>query len=202
MRVHLLRHGETEGGARYCGGIDVALSWKGWRQMRAAVAGQSWDLIVSSPLRRCAAFAQALARILGARCRFDADWREMSFGEWEGRSANELLEIDGERLRRFWNDPAELSPPGGEPLTQLHSRVMAAWQGIVKDPESGRVLIVTHGGPIRVLRAVQSGLALSALLSIDVPHAALVSIESTFDQGAAPGPSPRHAPRLKRETLA
>jgi alpha-ribazole phosphatase len=202
MLVHLLRHGETEGGARYCGGIDVALSWKGWRQMRAAVAGESWDLIVSSPLRRCAAFAEALARKLGACCRVDADWREMSFGEWEGRSAGELLATDGERLRRFWKDPAELSPPGGEPITQLHSRVMAAWRRIVKDPDSGRVLIVTHGGPIRVLRAMQSGLALSALLSIDVPHAALVSIESLPNRVGTPELPPKSSPCAERETPA
>jgi alpha-ribazole phosphatase len=202
MLVNLLRHGETEAGGRYCGGIDVALSWKGWCQMHAAVAGRSWDLIVSSPLRRCATFAGALARKLGARCRLDADWREMSFGEWGGRSAAELLETDGERLRCFWKDPAELSPPGGEPLTQLHSRVMAAWQRVVKDPESGRVLIVTHGGPIRVLRATQSGLTLSALLCIDVPHAVLVSVESAPDPCATPEPPPRQAPRPEQETLA
>jgi alpha-ribazole phosphatase len=202
MRVHLLRHGETEGGTRYWGGIDVALSWKGWRQMRVAVAGQSWDLIVSSPLRRCAAFAEALARQLGVRCRYEVDLREMSFGEWEGRSAVELLETDGERLRYFWVDPKAHPPPGGESLVQLHARVMAAWQRVVNDPDSGRVLIVTHGGPIRVLRAMQSGLALSALLSIDVPHAALVSIESPPDRGGTPEPPPKSSPCAERETPA
>jgi broad specificity phosphatase PhoE len=54
---------------------------------------------------------------------------------------------------------------------------MAAWQRIVSTPEGGRVLIVTHSGPIRLLRAAQSGIPLSALLSIDVPHGALISIE-------------------------
>ncbi|MFZ0006897.1 MAG: histidine phosphatase family protein, partial [Steroidobacteraceae bacterium] len=61
MLVHVLRHGETEGGARYWGRTDVALSARGWEQMRAAVAGHSWERIVSSPLQRCAAFAEALA---------------------------------------------------------------------------------------------------------------------------------------------
>jgi alpha-ribazole phosphatase len=178
MLVHLLRHGETEGGARHWGGTDVALSARGWQQMRAAVAGRSWDLIVSSPLRRCAAFAETLARDLGVRCRCDADLREMSFGEWEGRSAAELMQTDAERLRLFWADPGVHIPPGGESLAQLHSRVMAAWQRIVRTPQDGRVLIVTHSGPIRLLRAAQSSVPLSALLSIDVPHGALISIES------------------------
>jgi len=183
MQVHLLRHGETEGGARYWGGTDVVLSWKGWRQMRAAVAGQSWDLIVSSPLRRCAAFAEDLARGLGVRCHYDADLREMSFGEWEGHSAAELMQTDAERLRLFWADPSAHTPPGGESLAQLHARVMAAWQRIVTAERDERVLIVTHSGPIRLLRAAQSGTALSALLSIDVPHGALIGIECLAENG-------------------
>lgn len=188
MRVHLLRHGETEGGARYWGGIDVALSSTGWRQMRSAVAGRSWDLIVSSPVRRCAAFADALAQELGVCCRKEANLREMTFGEWEGRSAEEVMQTDSERLRRFWSDPSAYTPPGGEPLVQLYSRVMAAWQRIVTDQDTGRVLIVTHSGPIRLLRAVQSGTPLSALLSIEVPHGALIGIESPGDGNVAPGP--------------
>jgi alpha-ribazole phosphatase len=178
MLVHLLRHGETCGGARYLGETDVALSAKGWQQMRAAVAGRSWDLIVASPLERCAAFARALAEELGARLRQDADLREMSFGEWEGYTAAELLERDAQRLRRFWADPSLHCPPGGESLAELHARVVAAWQRIAGEHDGERVLIVSHGGPIRVLLALQSGTPLPALLSIDVPHAALVGIET------------------------
>jgi alpha-ribazole phosphatase len=177
MLVHLLRHGEPEGGARYWGGIDVALSAKGWAQMRDAVAGQSWDLIVSSPLRRCAAFAEVLARERGMPCRYDEDLREMSFGDWEGRSAAELMQTDAERLRLFWSDPSAHAPPGGESIAQLHSRVVAVWLRVVSDPDRRRVLIITHSGPIRLLRAAQSGTPLSSLLSIEVPHAGLVGIE-------------------------
>jgi alpha-ribazole phosphatase len=181
MRVQLLRHGEPEGGARYWGGTDVALSARGWEQMRAAVAGRSWDLIVSSPLRRCAAFAETLASELGVRCCFDADLREMSFGDWEGHSAEELMQADAERLCRFWSDPSAHTPPGGEPLAQLQARVMAAWRRIASARDSARTLIVTHSGPIRLLRAAQSGMPLAALLSIEVPHAALVDIGGRAD---------------------
>lgn len=177
MLLQLLRHGETAGGARYWGATDVALSWNGWRQMRAAVAGQSWDLIVSSPLRRCSAFAEALARELNVFCLQEADLREMSFGEWDGRSASEILKTDSERLRNFWEDPSRHSPPGGESLEQLRSRVTAAWRRILSDTDYGRVLLVTHAGPIRLLRATQLGTQLSNLLSIEVPYGSL----TTFD---------------------
>lgn len=185
MLVHLLRHGETEGGARYWGGTDVALSSRGWLQMRRAVAGGSWDLIVSSPLRRCAAFAEALAQELGVFCRLETNLREMSFGTWEGYSTPKLMQRDAEGLRLFWSDPSLHTPPGGEPLAELHTRVMAVWQRLSTASDWGRILIVTHGGPIRVLRAVQSRTALSALLTIDVPHAALIGIERLPDGSIA-----------------
>jgi alpha-ribazole phosphatase len=190
--AHLLRHGEPEGGARYWGRIDVALSSQGWQQMRAAVSGYRWDLIVSSPLRRCAAFAEALAGELGARCRLETDLREMSFGEWEGRSTTEVMQTDAERLGRFWADPSLHGPPGGESLAELHSRVMAAWHRIVRGQGNGRVLIVTHSGPIRLLRAAQSGVALSGLMSIDVPYAALIGIECQADGTVIADPAPQH----------
>jgi alpha-ribazole phosphatase len=185
MLVHLLRHGETEGGVRYWGGMDVALSSRGWLQMSTAVAGGCWDLIVSSPLRRCAAFAEALAQGLGVSCRLETDLREMSFGTWEGYSTAELMQRDAECLRLFWSDPSVHTPPGGEPLAELHARVMAVWQGLSTASDSGRLLIVTHGGPIRVLKAVQSRTPLSALLSIDVPHATLIGINCALDSAIA-----------------
>ncbi len=179
--MQVLRHGETVGGARYWGGIDVALSPTGWQQMRAAVAGGSWERIVSSPLRRCAAFAATLAQELGVSCRYDADLREMSFGAWEGRSAEELMQTDAEALRRFWADPSVHAPPGGEPLGQLAARVMAACQRVVNTAQGERTLVVTHSGPIRLLRAAQTGTPLSRLLSIEVPYAALIEVASAPD---------------------
>jgi alpha-ribazole phosphatase len=177
MFLHLLRHGETAGGTRYWGRRDVALSSKGWQQMRTAAAGRSWDLIVSSPLRRCAAFAEAFAQEIGVSCHLEADLREMSFGAWEGYSVDKLMQRDPKRLRLFWSDPSVHTPPGGEPLAELHARVIAACQRLLNLSERRHILIVTHGGPIRVLKAMQSQTPLSALLSIEVPHAALIGIE-------------------------
>lgn len=113
----------------------------------------------------------------------------MSFGEWEGRSAAELIQTDAERLRLFWADPNAHTPPGGEPLGQFRSRVMAAWHRIVSDHGTGGALVVTHGGPIRLLRAVQTGTPLSALLSIDVPHAALIAIDCRIERNVTQEPA-------------
>jgi alpha-ribazole phosphatase len=197
MRVQLLRHGETEGGARYWGATDVALSASGWRQMLAAVDGRAWDLIVSSPMRRCSAFAEPLARDLNVPCRLETDLREMCFGAWDGRSVAELMESDAEALCLFWTDPSAHTPPGAESLAQLQLRVMAAWRRAVTEGARRRLLIVTHGGPIRLLRAAQSAIALSGLLSIDVPHGAMVDVECADDGSVVPFRPLSHRPGME-----
>ncbi len=64
--INLICHGEPVGGPRYRDQIDDPLSDLGWLQMRAAVGvHRPWSEIVTSPLSRCAAFAQELGTRLG-----------------------------------------------------------------------------------------------------------------------------------------
>ena len=105
-RIDLLRHGETERGGGFRGSLDDALTAHGWQQMRDAVAlAGPWDVLVSSPLQRCAAFARELAADRRLPLRIEPELRELHFGAWEGRSAAELMSTDAEALGRFWADP-------------------------------------------------------------------------------------------------
>ena len=172
--IDLLRHGETTGGSRFCGKLDEPLSPHGWRQMHVAVEGAGpWDAIVSSPLSRCADFAWALARRQAIPLDSDDRLREMHFGNWEGRSAAELMAMEPEALTGFWNDPLKHTPPGAEPLTQFQARTLAAWDAVLDRYRHRRVLLITHGGVIRVIlgRVLQRSLA--HLLRIEVAHASL-----------------------------
>lgn len=174
--IHLLRHGETEGGLRYCGRTDVALSDTGWRQMWTSVEGAApWRMIVSSPLARCAVFAQELSERRGIPLSLDVRLRELDFGEWEGRTAAELMASESDTLTRFWRNPLGHPPPGGETIQALQARVLAAWREIIGWREPA--LIISHGGPIRVILAHASGHPLANLHEITVPHAALLPVE-------------------------
>lgn len=172
--VFLLRHGATAATGCYCGSTDVPLNDDGWRQMWAAVEGREWQRVVSSPLRRCADFAAALTQRLGLTAVEDARWREMHFGDWEGRSAAQLMDSEPHALRRFWEDPFQHTPPHAEPLTSVRERVLAQWQALLAGPVDERVLVITHGGPIRLLIAELLRTPLNALLNIEVAHGALI----------------------------
>ena len=177
LRLDLLRHGETELGGGLRGSLDDALTDAGWRQMRAAVTGQGpWDRLVSSPLQRCARFAEELGARLALPVSLDPDLQELHFGAWEGQSAAALMENDAEALGRFWADPYAFTPPQGEPVLAFSARVLGAVERLHQRYAGERVLLVSHGGVMRLLLAQARGLPREQLLNVEVAHGALFSL--------------------------
>ena len=80
MSIDLLRHGDT-GQRSYRGQLDDPLTENGWRQLREAVRGGTWDRIVSSSMARCARFAEELADRTGLPLRLDPRLVEYHFGD-------------------------------------------------------------------------------------------------------------------------
>ena len=178
ITLDLLRHGETELGGGLRGSLDDALTAPGWAQMRAAVKGQGpWDRIVSSPLQRCALFAHELGEQLGLPVSFDKDLQELHFGAWEGQSAAALMDTDAEALGLFWSDPYAFTPPDGEPVLEFSRRVLAAVNRLQQAHAGERVLVVCHGGVMKLLLAQARGLPREQLLQIQVVNGALFELQ-------------------------
>lgn len=177
LRLDLLRHGETELGGGLRGSLDDALTEQGWAQMRAAVIEQGpWDRLVSSPLQRCARFAEELGAQLGLPVQLDNDLQELHFGAWEGQSAAALMDTDAEALGVFWADPYAFTPPEGEPVVDFSTRVLAAVERLHAAYAGERVLLISHGGVMRLLMAQARGLPREQLLNVEVGHGALFSL--------------------------
>lgn len=177
-RVDLLRHGSVVGGDCLRGWQDDPLNEHGWRQMRATVGEHArWQRIVSSPLRRCSAFAQSLAERDGITLETDPRWRELGFGDWEGRTVLDLQASEPQALQAFWDNPNDHPPPGGESLTSLQQRSAAAWDALCAALADGsRTLLVTHAGVIRVLLCRLLKMPIEQQFRFEIPHAALVSV--------------------------
>ncbi|MDU9390748.1 alpha-ribazole phosphatase family protein [Pseudomonas sp. zfem002] len=174
MILDLLRHGETELGGGFRGSLDDALTEQGWAQMQAAVAGGGpWDRLVSSPLQRCARFAERLAQQLQLPLALEPGLQELHFGDWEGRSAVELMVDHEQALGQFWNDPYGFTPPNGEAVEAFAVRVLDALDRLHAAHAGERVLLVTHGGVMRLLLARARGLPREQLLQVEVAHGAL-----------------------------
>lgn len=175
--IDLLRHGEPVGGKRYRGQTDDPLSEKGWQQMRAAVAGRNdWDVIYTSPLRRCAEFAEELAARLTLPLTADARLMEIGFGVWEGRTAEELRRDDPQRVERFWRDPVGNRPQGAEPIIDFRARVAEAWRDMLAAHPGKRILVVGHAGITRMFLGLVLGSPPEQMFRIQVDNAGLARI--------------------------
>ena len=176
-RIDLLRHGEPVGGRRYRGQTDDPLSEKGWQQMRASVQDrQDWDVIYSSPLKRCAEFAQELSGQLSLPVKTDERLKEIGFGCWEGRTPDDIRRDDPRRLENFWRDPISNRPEGAETLAGFQARVSAAWAGICATHAGQRVLIVGHAGITRMILSLVLGSPAERMFRIQVDNACLTRI--------------------------
>lgn len=182
--VDMLRHGEPVGGKRYRGQVDDPLSERGWKQMRKAVGKRRpADVIVTSPLTRCRAFAEEVVRAHDLPLEVDGRFMEVGFGEWEGRTAKELMDADPEVLMRFWSDPIANTPPGAEPLTEFRDRVVAAWDDLLARHAGRQVLVVGHAGSMRMVIRHVLEMPLANVFRLQVGYAATARLRVDTQDG-------------------
>ena len=163
--IDFLRHGETAGGSYYRGITDDPLTTLGWQQMNRSVANQHWDHIISSPLQRCLDFAQHMNLQTHIPFSSDANWQEINFGEWEGKTA---AQIDSATLMKFYQDPVNNTPHNGESFTDFLCRIDQAWNHLISVHPGKHILVITHAGVIRSLFKLLLDLPIANLFNIQV----------------------------------
>ncbi|MEU7999498.1 bifunctional RNase H/acid phosphatase [Micromonospora sp. NPDC049060] len=188
-RLVLVRHGETAftEQRRYSGRGDVPLSERGRAQVRATAArvaalAPTVAAVVSSPLSRCTATAEAIAGALGGvPVRREDDLIECDFGAWEGRTfAKVRQEWPGEM--DAWLASTRVAPPGGESFVDVAERCRRVVDGLCRAYPGETVVVVSHVSPIKlVLRdALAAGDGFLHRLFLD---AAGISVLDTWPDG-------------------
>lgn len=176
--IDLIRHGEPVGGKRIRGQIDDPLSEKGWQQMRGSVGDANpWQAIVSSPLRRCAEFAEELAQRHNVTVNFDERLKEIRWGDWEGFTPAELTKDDPDSLMRYWSDPTNNLPPGAELVSDFRNRIVAAWVDLLEKHFGKHVLLVGHAGVTRAVMCHTLNTPIEHMFQIQVKNAGITRIE-------------------------
>ncbi|MEV0286114.1 histidine phosphatase family protein [Kribbella sp. NPDC050820] len=169
----LLRHGESLWNAeeRYQGQQGTGLSPLGHQQAKQAallLQDRPFDQIVASDLQRVAETLQPyLDTCDHPTVRIDKRWREIDVGAWGGRTFAEVYDEEPEVVDAFARGE-DIARGGGETFAQLRERV---WDAIRDIAISGadRVLVVTHGGPIRVATASTLRLSPGGEVTLDPP---------------------------------
>ncbi len=172
MTLYLVRHpkinspGQSESEGCY-GQTDIALSEPIKRETIArALSHGKPDRIISSDLLRCRLLAEELAEESGLEVELDSRWRELNFGNWENRSWNEIRNRDPRTFESWVINFVYEAPYGGESFLVLQRRVS---QRMEEYRNMGRVLVVTHAGPIRAALCLSLGLPLARAFELAVP---------------------------------
>ena len=157
-RLLLARHGQSVSNAvrRFQGVQDVALSELGARQAEAlgrAIRRLPIAAVYTSPLERARRTAEIAAAGLGVPLQPVDDLRELSLGDWEGRTVEEIRALPGDPYEQWVRDPVACPPPGAEPLPEVQARVVGAMAGIAAN-EADEQSAITEAASITAPTAV------------------------------------------------
>jgi broad specificity phosphatase PhoE len=178
--ILLVRHGESLWNriGVYQGQVDIPLSKLGRQQARAVaerLANKHLDLIASSPLQRSAETARIIAEY--HRCPFEIEpgLAEIHHGVWQGLTTSEVR-AQFAQLWQTWTEQPEAATmpgPGGESVGQVQQRVVPAVDGLAERFPEGRILIVSHDLPLKVVISAALGADLSVLGHISIENCAI-----------------------------
>lgn len=140
--------------------------------MREALGNDSVSCLWTSDLPRCREPASLLARELEVRLEVTSSLREMSMGDWEGRSWADLEREDAERVRHWMASWQTEAPPGGELLEAFEARVRR-WHAKLGAEDT---VLIAHAGVVRCLQVLRRGLDWSDAMAMEVPHLTLVRL--------------------------
>ena len=131
--------------------------------------------IWTSDLERAHETAAIIGHVLHLPLRYERALRERNFGTAEGRPLSELSTavsgIEGDRVV-----DADVRPPEGESLRALYRRVAAFMDDAAAGAADSAVVVVTHGGVIRMAQAYAEGIGVEAMVWGPVPNASVWSL--------------------------
>lgn len=159
-RLILVRHGESIGNAlrMLLGHADLDLSDLGYRQAEAtaeALGGEKIDVIYSSDLLRAYNTAVPNAKRRGLEIIPSVNLREVSLGEWEGKTVAEVLEMYGDMYEKDWlGGFGTFRFPGGESTREAGERFYAECEKIADSNPDKTIFIAAHAAVIRAFIAI------------------------------------------------
>jgi broad specificity phosphatase PhoE len=166
INLYLLRHGETEASisGQYVGsGSDISLTANGMQMAEKfadAYKDKNWKAIYSSPLLRTRQTVAPLQAKVNCPVSFRDGLKEIDYGKWELKSADEIKATDPESMKNFHENGDVFSPPGGETVTVVRDRVLSVLGEVKKEHSDGDILFVSHRTTLRVLLCALLGVEL------------------------------------------
>jgi probable phosphoglycerate mutase len=182
----LVRHGSTHWNqeGKIQGHTDTPLSDSGRAQaasLALALKGVDIAAAYASDLSRAGETARIALGDRDLSIHATGALRELAYGEWEGVTEVEAVRRDPERYARWHRGDPKFAAPGGESFTELRERVATFAATVSARHKSGNILIVSHGGVVRMLGLVMLGLPPELFPRLVVSRASLSVLDVSPD---------------------
>jgi len=154
--ITFVRHGQTDANKNniWQGWTDNPLNETGLEQARKAakkLVGETFDIIVSSPLQRAAKTAKIIAKELNLEIVYEDDLKEQYYGDWEGKKAQDLMD----QYKITMDEIRFMIPPGGESFKHVKERV----RKVLAKYSDKKICIVAHGHVYMAILSDAKGLS-------------------------------------------
>ena len=167
----LIRHAHTPMAGRFCGHSDPELSSTGSQQLLETVSQICrWPLsaIFTSDLKRAVQTAEAIASPRNLPMQLRTGLREIHFGDWEGRSWEEIEAADPAGAASWLKAYPHGTPPGAEAFCDFENRVRTELEAFAAWADDAKIVAaVTHAGFIRTALSLISGVTLVSITKVD-----------------------------------
>ena len=174
--IVLIRHGETDWNieGRYQGQADPPLNSQGVlqaQQLTLELQNSGIEVIYTSPLLRTRQTAQLLSDQLGVPQFDEPRLMEIHQGDWQTRLRSEIENLYPELFNAWETDPWQVTPPGGEHLSEVQSRVDDALDDILSTDTNQKIGLVTHRIPIALIKVRFQSMEPDIVRTLHLPNA-------------------------------
>ena len=180
-----VRHGPTH-----------AKTFVGWRDIPADLSDTAQlarlsdhlpadALVIASTLIRASSTADAIQR-KRTRLPDTPDLREFSFGDWDGRTFDDVAMTDPDPSRAYWEEPGHIRPPNGERWCDAAARIAPVVDQMNRDHVGSHIIAVAHIGVIMTQIERATGMAPDQVIGHRIDNLSVTRI--TYGAGGSADP--------------
>ncbi|WP_242661377.1 histidine phosphatase family protein [Alkaliphilus metalliredigens] len=156
MNLYIVRHGETEWNTqrRMQGWQDSNLTERGIEDARALhdhLIKVEFDSIYASPSSRAFKTAELIKGERKLKIIKDDNIREIGLGNWEGKTTEEIEQMDPKAYQHFWKAPHLYNRESVETFTCVQKRALKTINKLIEEESAGNILIVTHAVTVKTI---------------------------------------------------
>ncbi len=177
--IYLTRHGETDWNRKKIiqGWASSAPLNQTGRMQAHTIAryfdGKHLSYVVTSPIERAYQTARIIAHINKTKLFTDKNFKEIDYGNWSGKTGNEVKKLYPDEWKQFVSDPENFHFQKGEAIKKFYERTISGIEGINKEDD---VLIVTHSNPIRMIIAYILNIPIRNIYGIHIENCTISGI--------------------------